>query len=78
MIGKRGNKDNLKTNLITGKVDGKEFLGYKDSNGRFFDNELLQLLLNEKLFPETFQAKNDISTEKEEKEFIEVIKKKLI
>ncbi|QQS88272.1 hypothetical protein [Fusobacterium canifelinum] len=78
MIGKRGNKDNLKTNLITGKVDGKEFLGYKDSNGRFFDNELLQLLLNKKLFPETFQTKNDISTEKEEKEFIEVIKKKLI
>lgn len=78
MIGKRGNKENLKTNLIIGKVDGKEFLGYRDSNGRFFDNELFQLLLNEKLFPETFQGKNDISTEKEEIEFIEVIKKKLI
>ena len=78
MIGKRGNKKNLKTNLIIGKVDGKEFLGYRDSNGRFFDNGLSQILLNETLFPETFQGKNDNSTEKEEKEFIEVIKKKLI
>lgn len=78
MIGKRGNKENLKTNLIIGKVDGKEFLGYRDSNGRFFDNGLSQILLNETLFPETFQGKNDNSTEKEEKEFIEVIKKRLM
>ena len=78
MIGKRENKENLETNIIIGKVDGKEFLGYRDSNGRFFDNGLSQILLNETLFPETFQGKNDNSTEKEEKEFIEVIKKKLI
>lgn len=77
-IGKRGNKANLKTNLIIGKVDGKEFLGYRDSNGRFFDNGLSQILLDETLFPETFQGKNDSSIEKEEKEFIEVVKKKLI
>ena len=80
-IGKRGNKENLKTNLIVAKVDGKEFLGYRDSNGRFFDNGLSQILLNETLFPETFQGKNDSSIEKEEKEekeFIEVVKKKLI
>lgn len=74
-IGKRGNKTNLKTNLIIGKVDGKEFLGYRDSNGRFFDNALSQILLDETLFPETFQGKNDTSIEKEEKEFIEVVKK---